>query len=254
VRQQPKGARMNTTVGSEHNPCIVAGVQPLLTELRDPVRIHFRGQHDTGRKPMEGFIHHTFQQAYGAELRVFYPNLTAFTTCGLIRGVVGYRNGVEQPLFSEQYLDTPVEKVMTTHVDQVVERPHVVEVGNLALSGTGEARWVIAAMTVLLHAAGYRWVLFTAVKPLFNAFQRLGLRPIQIATPDPKRLPDGGNNWGSYYEAGPMVYAGNIEAGYKKLSAHVSQRQPRLHALMQEAQHQGMHIRLDESPTIREAV
>jgi hypothetical protein len=245
---------MNTTVGLEHNPCIVAGVQPLLTELRDPVRIHFRGQHDTGRKPLEGFIHHIFQQAYGAEVRAFYPNLTAFTTCGRIRGVVGYRNGVAQPLFSEQYLDTPVEKAMTTHLDQIVERRHVVEVGNLALSGMGEARWVIAAMTVLLQAAGYRWVLFTAVKPLFNAFQRLGLRPVQIAIPDPKRLPDSGNYWGSYYEAGPMVYAGNIEAGYKKLGAHISQRQPGLHALMQEAQRLGASSRLDESPAIREAV
>jgi hypothetical protein len=245
---------MNTTVGLEHNPCIVAGVQPLLTELRDPVRIHFRDQHDTGRKPLEGFVQHTFQQTYGAELRVFYPNLTAFTTCGQIRGVVGYRNGVAQTLFSEQYLDTPVEMVMATHLDQVVERRHVVEVGNLALTGTGEARWVIAAMTVLLQAAGYRWVLFTAVKSLFNAFQRLGLRPVQIAIPDPKRLPDGGNYWGSYYEAGPMVYAGNIEAGYKKLSAHISQRQPRLHALMQEARRLGASSRLDESRLIHEVV
>ena len=153
---------MNTTVGLEHNPCIVAGVQPLLTELRDPVRIHFRGQHDTGRKPLEGFIHHIFQQTYGAEVRVFYPNLTAFTTGGQIRGVVGYRNGVAQPLFSEQYLDTPVEKVMTTHLDQIVERRHVVEVGNLALTGTGEARWVIAAMTVL--PAGRRLPLGTVYR------------------------------------------------------------------------------------------
>ena len=245
---------MNTTVELEHNPCIVAGVQPLLTELRDSVKIHFRGQHDTERKPLEGFIHRTFQQAYGAELRTFYPNLTAFTTGGRIRGVAGYRNGIAQPLFSEQYLDAPVEKVVATHLDRIVERRHVVEVGNLALSGTGEARWVIAAMTVFLQAAGYRWVLFTAVKPLFNAFQRLGLRPVQIATPDPKRLPNGGNDWGSYYEAGPMVYAGNIDAGYKKLSAHISQRKPRLHALMQEALRLGASSRLDESPAIREVV
>jgi hypothetical protein len=245
---------MNTPVEPEHNPCIVAGVQPLLTELHDHVRIHCRSQHDTGRKPLEGFIHHIFQQAYGAQLHAFYPNLTAFTTGGRIRGVVGYRNGVVQPLFSEQYLESPVEKVMTTHLDQIVERRHVVEVGNLALTGTGEARWVIAAMTVLLQAAGYRWVVFTAVKPLFNAFQRLGLRPVQIAIPDPRRLPDGGNCWGSYYEAGPGVYAGNIEAGYKKLSAHVSQRQPRLQALMQEAARLGASSRLDASAAMREAV
>ena len=245
---------MNTTVEFEHNPCIVAGVEPLLSDLREPVRIHFRGEHDAERRPLEVFIYRVFQQAYGAELHTFYPNLTAFTTGGRIRGVVGYRNGITQPLFSEQYLDDPVEKMMTTRLDRNVERRHIVEVGNLALTGTGEARWVIAAMTVLLQAAGYRWVLFTAVRPLFNAFQRLGLNPVQIAIPAPERLPDGGNHWGSYYQNGPMVYAGNIEAGYRKLSTHVSQRQPRLHALLQEAQRMGTGTRLNESRIIREAV
>ncbi len=245
---------MSTTVELKHNPCIVAGVQPLLTEFRDPVRIHFRGQHDTRREPLEDFIQRIFQQTFGAQLHVFYPNLTAFTTGGQIRGVVGYRNGMAQPLFSEQYLDAPVEKLMAKHLDQSVERRQVVEVGNLALASAGEARWVIAATTVFLQAAGYRWVLFTAIRPLFNAFQRLGLKPVQIAIPDPSRLPDGGNLWGTYYQAGPMVYAGNIEAGYNKLSAHVSQHHPRLRALLQEAQRLGTNIRLDEPRIVREAV
>jgi hypothetical protein len=245
---------MSTTVELGHNPCIVAGVQPLLTELRDSVRVDFRGQCDAGREPLEHFIHRVFQQTFGAELRAFYPNLTAFLSGGQIRGVVGYRNGMAQPLFSEQYLDAPVEQLMATHLEQMVERRHVAEVGNLALAGPGEARWVIAAMTVFLHAAGYRWVLFTAIKPLFNAFQRLGLKPIQIAVPDPKRLPDGGNLWGSYYQAGPLVYAGNIEAGYKKLNTHVSQRQPRLHALLQEAQRLGASTHRDEPRVICKAV
>jgi hypothetical protein len=109
-------------------------------------------------------------------------------------------------------------------------------------------------MTVLLHAAGYRWVLFTAVKPLFNAFQRLGLNPVRIAVPDPKRLPDGGSNWGNYYQARPIVYAGSIEDGYNKLSAHVSPRQPRLNSLLHEAQQVGASARPDKSRATRGAL
>lgn len=249
---------MSTTLELEletaHTPCIVAGVQPLLTELQDAVSIHFRGQYDAGREPFEGFTRRIFQQCYGAELNSFYPNLTAFTSGGQINGVVGYRSGVVKPLFSEAYLDEPVEQVIAAHLGQAVERRQVVEVGNLALAGPGEARWVIAAMTVFLHAAGYRWVIFTAVKPLFNAFQRLGLRPIHIAVPDPERLPDGGSHWGRYYESGPMVFAGSIEAGYKKLSTHISSRQPRLHALLQEAQQLGISSRRVEAQAMREAM
>ncbi|MFZ0469174.1 MAG: thermostable hemolysin [Thiogranum sp.] len=244
---------MSTDLELEHNPCIVAGIQPLLTELRQAVSVHFRAQHDSDREPLESFIRHIFQRSYGAALGGFYPNLTAFSSGGEIRGVVGYRSAAAAPLFCEHYLDEPVETVAAARLDQTIERRHMVEVGNLALTGLGEARWAIAAMTVFLHAAGYRWVVFTAVKPLINAFQRLGLRPIQIAVPDPGRLPDAGRQWGSYYQAGPLVCAGNIEAGYRKLSMHVSQRQPRLQALLQDARRLGLGTRPGGIPGVREA-
>lgn len=233
----------NTVQLQPTSSCIVQGVQPLLTELQEAVRTRFYGEQESKRETLEQFIHAVFKQAFGADVRSFYPNLLAFTTGTQIRGVVGYRDGVAQPIFSEHYLDSPAESVMSIHLNQDVERRHLVEVGNLALAGRGEVRWVIAAMTMFLYAAGYRWVLFTAVKPLYNAFQRLGLKPIQIAKPDPKRLPDGGSNWGSYYHAGPVVCAGDIEAGYKKLNAFVSQRQPMLYALLQEALHHGLNTR-----------
>ena len=245
---------MSHSVELQHNTCIVEGVEPLLTDLQEDVSTHFCDQSDAKRGALEQFIRSVFQQTYGAELRAFYPMLTAFTSAGQIRGVAGYRDGMVKPLFSEQYLDAPVEKVLATHFDQTIERRHLVEVGNLALASPGEARWVIAATTMFLHAAGYRWVMFTAVKSLCNAFQRLGLKPIQIATPDPRRLPDEGRNWGSYYQAGPVVCAGDIEAGYRKLSAHVSPRQPRLYALLQEARLLGMNASIDSAHHIREAV
>ena len=234
---------MLDSVESQSNACIVAGVQPLLTELRESVRVHFRGRNDAGREVLEDFIHDIFELAYDARLTSFYPNLTAFSMDGRLRGVVGYRDGMVKPLFSEQYLDRPIEEVVAGHLGQQVERRVLVEVGNLALLGSGDARWVIAATTAFLHGAGYRWVLFTAVKSLFNAFQRLGLKPIQIATPDPARLSDGGRNWGRYYQAGPVVCAGDIEAGWNKLSGHVSMAQPKLHTLLREACALGLHSR-----------
>lgn len=234
---------MSTRVDSKHNACIVAGIEPLLGELPDAVDVHFRGRNDNGREPFETFVRDVFRRSYGAELRSFYPNLTAFLRDGHVRGVVGYRCAATGALFCEQYLDDPVETVITATIGSAAERRHTVEVGNLALGGFGDARWVIAATTVLLHAAGYRWVVFTAVKPLFNAFQRLGLRPIQIAVPDPGRLIDGGRDWGSYYRSHPMVCAGDIDAGYSKLCTHVSARQPRLHALLHEASRLGRRLR-----------
>ena len=235
------------------NACIVPGVQPLLTELRHRVRVDYFAQTDLGREPLEHFIHDIFELAYGARLTSFYPNLAAFSLGSHLRGVVGYRDGMLKPLFSEQYLEQSIEQMMSEHLGQEVDRRLLVEVGNLALLGPGDARWVIAATTALLHAAGYRWVLFTAVKSLFNAFQRLGLKPIRIATPDPARLSDGGHSWGRYYQAGPMVCAGDIQAGWRKLSLHVSATQPKLHALLQEASGLGNQTRYRMAQAVSEA-
>jgi hypothetical protein len=232
---------------------IVNAVQPLLTELRDAVRVQLYAPQHPERGALESFIQRIFHHSYGAHLNSFYPYLASFVSAGHIRGVVGYRDGMAEPLFSEQYLDAPVESLIGACLAQNVERRHVVEVGNLALNGPGEARWAIAAMTVFLHSAGYRWVLFTAVKSLSNAFQRLGLNPVPIATPDARRLPDGGRQWGSYYQAGPMVYLGNIEAGFRKLSPRVLHGKPRLHALMHDAQRLGRRARPDSPSAMRAA-
>lgn len=232
---------MQTADNRPQDPCIVAGVQPLLTELHDAVDIRLHGPGDADRDPLEQFIQQTFRQAFGADIHSFYPQLAAFSCHGRLRAVAGYRSGANLSLFSEQYLDEPVETLMARHLDHSVERCRVVEVGNLALAGSGDARWVIAAMTLLLRAAGYRWVLFTAVKTVFNTFQRLGLRPVAIAIPDPARLTDTGDRWGSYYAADPRVYVGDIQSGYLKLSSHIAPGQHRLHALLQAAQHLGRH-------------
>lgn len=244
---------MNREVDRPAHACITPGVEPLLSDLPSAIQADYCGADDPRRAVLEGFIGDTFRRAYGAELSAFYPNLTAFRCEGELRGVVGYRDGMVKPLFSEHYLDAPVETVISAHLGETIERQRLVEVGNLALAESGDARWLIAAATAFLHAAGYRWVLFTAVRPLFNAFQRLGLRPIVIAAPDPARLPDGGRNWGSYYQAGPLVCAGDIEAGYRKLSQHVGARNPRLQILLHTVRRLGIASRY-AGGGIREAV
>jgi hypothetical protein len=229
--------------------CIAHGVAPLVTELDESIEIYRCGHADDERGMLETMVATAFRSAYGAEVTSFYPQLLGFTTGTGLRAVVGYRDGLAQPLFSEQYLDATAEQVMSRHLYRDVVRGQVAEVGNLALCGPGQARWVIAAATVFLHAAGYRWVLFTAVRHLVNAFQRLGLRPVPLAAADPGRLPDGGASWGSYYDASPMVCAGDIGAGLRKLTTSAALRQPRLQALLDMAHQLGGAAQTDAGAT-----
>jgi hypothetical protein len=219
------------------SPCVVDGVEPLLTELPHPITLDVLEAGHPHRHQTERFVHGVFAQCYGADIRSFYPTLLAFGMHAELLGVAGFRDGHGQALFSEQYLDQPVEQLIDAHWGEPAERRQIVEVGNLALANPGQARWVIAAVTMFLHAAGYRWVLFTAVKPLINAFRRLGLNPIELAPADVTRLADDGQQWGSYYATNPLVCVGDIEAGYRKLVNCSGTRQPMLQALLEQVRH-----------------
>lgn len=228
---------------TDTDPCILEGVRPFLAELQAPVSLQVVTPEHRERSAVEQFIHDVFQSAYGANLQSFYPTLLSFRSNAEQRAAVGYRDGSVRPLFSEQYLSQPAHEIIGAHLGEAIARDHLVEVGNLALAGAGEARWVIAAVTLYLYELGYRWVLFTAVKPLFNAFQRLGLNPIQLAEANAGQLPDKGHNWGRYYDARPVVCVGNIESGYRKLRQHVSPNQPTLHAVLNEVSRQAILAR-----------
>lgn len=227
---------MNHRSPTSASPCVVEGVEPLLTELPHPIGVDVLETGHPDRHRTERFVRAVFALCYGADIRSFYPTLLAFTQHAELMGVAGYRGAAAQALFSEQYLDRPLEQLIGAHWNEPVERSRIVEVGNLALASPGQARWIIAAVTLFLHTAGYRWVLFTAVKPLINAFRRLGLDPLTLAPADPARLADDGQHWGSYYAGRPSVCVGDIEAGYRKLMSSTGARQPLLQALLRQVE------------------
>ena len=210
-----------------------AGITPLLAELPAPVTVTQVGRAHTERGETQAFIQQVFRRAHGAEVRAFYPDLLSFSIAGERRAVFGYRDGQDLPMFLEQYLDRPADRLASERLGLTVRREEMVEVGNLALADPGQARWLIAACTAFLAAAGYRWVLFTATRPLANAFARMGLKPLELAEADANRLPDRGASWGGYYAAGPCVYVGDIHASRAKLAGVAAQRRPHLHALLQ---------------------
>ncbi len=166
------------------------------------------------RPEFEGFIAARFGRAYGARVNHFLPHLLGVRDgLGRWQAAAGYGAADSARLFLEQYLDVPVEQALAVALERPIARGDVVEVGNLAAVSAGMARQLIPRLARHLHRLGYRWVVFTATRPLRNAFLRLGLRPLALAPADPARLPDGGASWGAYYEQDPVVMAGKIALG-----------------------------------------
>jgi len=176
---------------------------------------------------LKPFVGEAFRRRYGAEIQHFLPHfLHIRDSTHTHRAVVGYRGGHEGAFFLEQYLDSPVEQVLSERLGQPIRREQIVEVGNLADSTPGMARLSILATTRCLFGMGYRWVVFTGVRRLYNAFHRLGLHPLELTVADPDRLPaDEADRWGDYYRDHPKVYVGRIEDGYQRLISARSRRQ-----------------------------
>ena len=175
------------------------------------------------RPSLERLISDTYQHTYGAHIQHFAQNLV-----GLRRrdrswsAGMGYTLAGNDALFLEQYLDRPAEAEITARMRLPVPREQLVEVGNLAAFGTASpctARYLIISMARLLQGLGRPWVVFTSTQSLRNSFARLGVDPIVLAHADPRRLPDQGLSWGTYYDNYPQVMTANIHLGLAQLSA-----------------------------------
>lgn len=213
-------------------PCILESVQPLLLELKTSVRAEVVTVDHPGRAACEGFVHDVFAARYRADVQSFYPDLLEYRDDERQRAVVGMRQASLGPLFAERYLGMPADEAIGDRFGQAIARDELVEVGNLALENPGDARWVIAATIQFLHEAGYRWVLFTATRVLVNTFQRLGMRPMPLAAARPDSLGPQALQWGDYYRTAPLVCAGPIASGFRKLHRPGATSQPRLDELL----------------------
>jgi hypothetical protein len=168
-------------------------------------------------------IRDVFERAHGARIDHFYPLLLGFESGDGLHAVVGVRTLHDEAgtFFSEQYLDEPVEALISRQAGCHVERSAIAEIGNLACRHPGDARWLIAAVTAYLYGAGQRCVLFTATAPLYNAFRRIGLKPQRVAAADRARLDDPSKEWGRYYHLDPHVCVGDIHAGFELLRSRL---------------------------------
>lgn len=176
------------------------------------------------RQSIEAFIADVFFQRYGAQVHYFSDVLIGYRSKeGGWVAAIGFSALAYHGAFLEQYLDQPVDRIISNRVTRAnparrVSRWDVVEVGNLAATKAGASRALILHMTRYLYRRHFQWVVLTATRELSNSFARLGYRPEVIAPADPTRLRDGAGSWGRYYDSKPQVMVVDIGASY----AHIS--------------------------------
>ncbi len=182
-------------------------------------------QTGSGRVVVERFISQCFFESFGSRVETFMPRLFSLHSAnGEIQGAFGLRPA-NRRLFLEQYLDLPIDEEIALRTDNKVERGTVVEVGHFSGNFPGAVRAMIGLLTAQLHREGYQWVAFTGTTNLRNAFNRMGLYPMDIHAAEAECLSaEERAAWGRYYDHAPRVLVGNVNEGYQALTNRSTQQ------------------------------
>jgi hypothetical protein len=164
------------------------------------------------RAEVEQYIGRNFEASYGARLAEFLPIFLTLRCNQNLSASTGISPGaISQNFFLEQYLDAPIETELQQFCDEQIAREQLVEIGNLVATTRGASRLMFIILASVLNLSGFKWMVFTATKPLLSNLRKLGFETLVIADAKPSCLSNNANAaWGSYYDNQPQVVAGNL--------------------------------------------
>jgi hypothetical protein len=166
---------------------------------------------DPQRDELEAYVREAFARKHSADVQSFMPTLLAFRDASAaLCGVVGLRAATRARLYLERYLDTPVEAALSAASGQAVCRGQIVEVGNLAGRNCRAAMRMVAQLPAHLLAQDYRWIVFTATSTVREILLGFGAPLVELAQADRSRVAGGRDDWGTYYDTDPRVFAGYL--------------------------------------------
>lgn len=161
------------------------------------------------RTEVERFIAAVFNRVYGAQIDHFMPDLVALRDSnGILMAAFGLRHASKAPLFLEQYIDVPIEQLLTQRLGRQIARAEITCIGNLAVANPHNASVLITHVIQHSLSLGLPWGVATAHHSLQNGLVKAGRDLYPLALADPDRLPaEARQKWGSYYRRVPQIVA-----------------------------------------------
>lgn len=166
-------------------------------------------KYDADRNEVERFISDVFETSYGATLHHFMPILVALRDAdGYLMAAFGLRSAATEALFLEQYLDVPIEHLMSSQLNKTITRDEITEIGNLAVANPRNAGILIAHVIQQSLDMQVKWCVATAHRSLQNGLVKGGRDVFALHSADVSRLPKSEQVlWGSYYDNQPQIIA-----------------------------------------------
>ena len=166
---------------------------------------------DSSRLRVERFIDESYSDHFGAKLKDYLPTLVFGENENQnIHIAFGIMPAVNGALFLENYLDQPIEDMLSNVVGTSIRRESIVEIGNISFENCYDLKSNLNSVATYCANQGFEYVVCTATRVLRIIFRRAGANPIDLAPAQHHQAPDNGTEWGDYYRFTPRVVAGNL--------------------------------------------
>lgn len=169
------------------------------------------------------FIAHRYHKAFDACINVTFPELVWISNRHQqVVAAVGIRPANSESLFLEQYTGAPVETLLDT------DRDRIVEIGNLVSSNRSATIALFCCVALILERRGIAFATATGTHFLEHRLTSLGMSVTRLCAACDRQLKNGDDKWGQYYDTNPHVLAGSVNSCAKHLrqSLQVTLNQP----------------------------
>ena len=124
----------------------------------------------------------------------------------VVAACAGITFASSRPLFSEKYLDEPIEQAIGRKFGAEPARARIVEVGSLASAVQGAGSELMRFTPLFVWCLGMEYILCTSTSTLSGALKRLNIPFTPLQAAERGRLESAQQSrWGSYYEAAPCA-------------------------------------------------
>lgn len=176
------------------------------------------GKSDPGRRAVEQQIQNAYEKSFDAHVSHFIPTLVSAGIANTPPHLnFGLCCAADQTLFLENYLQAPVEQVLSSTIRSQISRECIAEIGNLSFSHTENLQQDLMSIANYCQQQGYRYVVCTATRALRLLFLRAGMKPVLLGQATQIKAPKDGSHWGDYYETAPQIIGGNVLLGLQHL-------------------------------------
>lgn len=149
----------------------------------------------------------TFWDKYQREITHTPGGYLIYEHHGMLVSCVGISNGENGWLPSEQFLDEPVEQILTALTGEPVSRHQICEFSGLSTQGSmGGLKHLLGVTPLMVWGKGCHYAVITATRHLRVVLKKLGLSFQPIVSSSPARIPPHELvRWGNYLDSDPVT-------------------------------------------------